>query len=1131
MRGVARSTKSRATDKQMQRDEAQKGKVWHSKGQRWSLTPSALAKETVDGPARSGSQTSDTAGVTQTKQLSDVFRLPVPEEAPELPGLLERQRMLAEGAAQAEPMGSMRNLLSKPTLQRSGGSNAPSDAGSSSKRLWHDKGSRWSITDPEASYDVLSRSGSFCSTSSARSVNAARHQVAYQMPSAEAAPELQGLLERQRILAAGGTSSEAVGSMRNLLLGKQRLQPSGGSNVSSSTGSLSGKKWHDRGPRWSLTGPDEAGYGGISRSDSSMSTNSVRSVSSGSSRTHIGAFMLGRSASAKSPELAMVLERQRRITDGEHVGKSLPALAETLKKHSSTFSSMSDDTLTPQLERAMSVSSRASSQSSSKRWHCNGPRWSMTTPSRALTSPDVAEEGHAARQLSMDDAVTARSEDSITAEPPGEHVSTTERSASAADDEHREPLSTIDASVSPAVREPQPPVAVGLFQSFGSSVGSFFEGALQNVLLSDEKRIHAHDSDAPGQHLGQHHHSPTQSAASAEDTIRRRSSSEVAVVPSVGSNVFSGQNPSHHAHLQLSSLAMAISSSSSADVERSSTYSLTMANGQTSLSAKSAASKAPTASTTPDALLTTPASSPCDSRPAATEVQDAASALLVPAANSSVRSTAVEMPYSDAEISTEENGGAPNESVSGQGTIASSEDEAIFVERSHSEAEMSTDNNYGAINESVSGLGKMASSEDEGIFSGMDTDGGSILSDNILSDDLDDLMSSQQADAAEGPSGEDFAESRTRARVSTARSMSATEIAVLRTPEKDLRSIERSLKAAELSRSPEKEATPESDQGSLERSLSIQAQRSWLNLQLEQSIVDGLETPLLYGRRGSADLGNAGLKAAVCMQAWARGRLTRLRHGEDVQTRLVIADAQSQVKQSSAKLVAAADERRARRERGELDEEDHPNPAHWDDLTLSRTRSHRAAIVHRLKRVDSTSGGRWFTDEEGNTLTPQHMRLARAQHWRTCPKCGSIAQCPADDGSCRCPSCVHLFRWTTAPLYTPVASLAQLRQEMRWEHTETRRKLGDAPPSWSDVARSYWGRTSWPPRTRGAAVKFVLYRTALAAPLLVAMPILVIRGRQRHRRECAAYQRLAAHYSSAHTAPQRGNAVLTNGPQ
>ena len=133
---------------------------------------------------------------------------------------------------------------------------------------------------------------------------------------------------------------------------------------------------------------------------------------------------------------------------------------------------------------------------------------------------------------------------------------------------------------------------------------------------------------------------------------------------------------------------------------------------------------------------------------------------------------------------------------------------------------------------------------------------------------------------------------------------------------------------------------------------------------------------------------------------------------------------------------------------------------------------------------------------ESAITNTEYIKLSRAQHWRLCPNCGSIAMSHNIDGSSICGECLHSFRWLEADLAMPVNSIRELFQEIRWAYDDRLRRTPDAKLSWMEVGTLYWGQSSWPPRTPRAARRLAAYRLAILIPLALALPVLTLRAQQ-----------------------------------
>ena len=301
----------------------------------------------------------------------------------------------------------------------------------------------------------------------------------------------------------------------------------------------------------------------------------------------------------------------------------------------------------------------------------------------------------------------------------------------------------------------------------------------------------------------------------------------------------------------------------------------------------------------------------------------------------------------------------------------------------------------------------------------------------------------------------------------------------------------------------------------------IKQQQSWLDGMLEAGIREGLDSPVIYSDKGNVDLGTVGFKAATTLQAWARGRRAWLQFGDAAAAAMVVASANMQV---SAAL------ERVRKQEPE------------SSSKLLRTLSWRASAALRLRRLNPNppkpgaaihvasvprdpaadrpfthgpAANESFVDDNGNLILPKYRKLAEAQHWRVCPQCGRIVEHHYEDGSSECQECMHHFRWMKANLYTPVTSLKELYQEAKWEFEEKvrDRESNDKSVRCRDVWRRYWGRSSRPPRTKEAGATFHAYRTVIAAPFHLVLPVVAIKEKirsSRIKRDCETLRNLQA---------------------
>ena len=163
------------------------------------------------------------------------------------------------------------------------------------------------------------------------------------------------------------------------------------------------------------------------------------------------------------------------------------------------------------------------------------------------------------------------------------------------------------------------------------------------------------------------------------------------------------------------------------------------------------------------------------------------------------------------------------------------------------------------------------------------------------------------------------------------------------------------------------------------------------------------------------------------------------------------------------------------------------------------TLADRVKLLHALAQVQAggSASSNAFIDSDGTLQSPKYLRLARAQHWRRCPECQLPVEHREDDGSATCTECNKAFRWLAAEPIVRVSSLRQLQVETRWQYQEMTWACGSVTTR--DVARLYW-LSSFTPLTRGAAVELALWRTAIALPLALSIPILRMNAARCNRR-------------------------------
>ena len=299
----------------------------------------------------------------------------------------------------------------------------------------------------------------------------------------------------------------------------------------------------------------------------------------------------------------------------------------------------------------------------------------------------------------------------------------------------------------------------------------------------------------------------------------------------------------------------------------------------------------------------------------------------------------------------------------------------------------------------------------------------------------------------------------------------------------------------------------------------LDRQRKWLDSMLEDSDSSGVIAPTPNGPGGTKDLGSKGYRyrAASVVQARVRGRRTRVRHGDAVETAVVAASARLQVDRC-LKRNAQGSPIRGETLRWV------PGPSNTTVALahMERRESWRVRTTTRLLATATTGsvpvGSKYRSpypssveDNWSGLSDSMRNRLARAQHWRLCPSCNAVVTERSDDGNSRCTKCFTGFRWVRAPLYTPCASLAQLRQEIQWEHEERLREMTVDTIGWKDVARFYWVQSDHASRTDMVSTELTLYRALLFGPLLLALPVLTLMERRRHAhlmRDCQLLDKL-----------------------
>jgi hypothetical protein len=304
----------------------------------------------------------------------------------------------------------------------------------------------------------------------------------------------------------------------------------------------------------------------------------------------------------------------------------------------------------------------------------------------------------------------------------------------------------------------------------------------------------------------------------------------------------------------------------------------------------------------------------------------------------------------------------------------------------------------------------------------------------------------------------------------------------------------------------------------------LDRQRRWLDSMLEDSVSYDAMAPTPNDRHGGTkDLGSTGYRyrAASVMQARVRGRRTRVRHGDAVETAVVAASARLQVDRCLKRNAQGSPIRGENQGAGSEYLRWVAGPSNTA-VGLTHMESWRAGTTTRL--VATATAGSLPVGSKDPSPYPSSVednwsglsdsmrnRLARAQHWRLCPSCNAVVTERSDDGSSRCTKCSTGFRWVRAPLYMPCASLAQLRQEIRWEHEERLRELTVDTIGWKDVARLYWVQSDHASRTEIVSTELTLYRALLFGPLLLALPALTLMEKRRHAhvmRDCQLLDKL-----------------------
>lgn len=317
----------------------------------------------------------------------------------------------------------------------------------------------------------------------------------------------------------------------------------------------------------------------------------------------------------------------------------------------------------------------------------------------------------------------------------------------------------------------------------------------------------------------------------------------------------------------------------------------------------------------------------------------------------------------------------------------------------------------------------------------------------------------------------------------------------------------------------------------------LDLQRGWLGRMLELGISKGLDSPPMFrGTEGDA---------AARLQAIVRGRAARLRHGDAIQTAVVVAAARKELEDSTVRAKRRMNLWSFVGRKTMLEEVRHaqshatllegkplqnssqslralsgcapggdamskaPLPsygaAEQKRLCVPAIHAHvrastteRLQVLHALARLHAADSSKdTFDAIPGDRRGPKFKQLARAQHWRRCPQCFGAVEHRQNDGSAVCQQCRCHFGWARAELVVPVASLKELLQEARWDYEEL--KASGKRIGYLDVARLHLGRTDWPPRTAALKGKLLLWRGVVGAPFAVALFALTPRERSRQR--------------------------------
>jgi hypothetical protein len=195
----------------------------------------------------------------------------------------------------------------------------------------------------------------------------------------------------------------------------------------------------------------------------------------------------------------------------------------------------------------------------------------------------------------------------------------------------------------------------------------------------------------------------------------------------------------------------------------------------------------------------------------------------------------------------------------------------------------------------------------------------------------------------------------------------------------------------------------------------LDRQRRWLDSMLEDSVSYDAMAPTPNDRHGGTkDLGSTGYRyrAASVVQARVRGRRTRVRHGDAVETAVVAASARLQVDRCLKRNAQGSPIRGENQGAGSeyLRWVAGPSNTAVALAHMERKESWNAGTTTRLVATATTGslpvGSKdpspypsSVEDNWSGLSDSMRNRLARAQHWRLCPSCNAVVTERSDDGS------------------------------------------------------------------------------------------------------------------------------------